>query len=264
MSLNGTEQNHSGLRQSPGPKGKKVEVQGLETARSTDRAHAAQPGEPGQDRVLSEVSHALGNIIHRMYYWAELLQEPRERQEADAMGELKNSLSSLHQLVSRTMELVRTLEPRRMTVKADELLLSLSRRLNCEIKTAEDEANDGWHSSELELDPQHLARGVELVTELSASAGGFRPEGAKIQATTGNCEDGATLRFELVFPRAGRGLAVRCDSCEGELGWALASRYLAHAGGRLEVSQDAESLVVTMVFPRSEEAEGRPPGDAGV
>src|SRR5262249_21076247 len=37
----------------------------------------------GHDRVLAEISHELGNLFHKLYYWAEFLQERRGDHASD-------------------------------------------------------------------------------------------------------------------------------------------------------------------------------------
>src|SRR5262249_57225174 len=69
----------------PAYKPPKTEPASMSSADSPPQTPWLEDGHPlAHDRVLAEISHELGNLFHKLYYWAEFLQERRGGQASDA------------------------------------------------------------------------------------------------------------------------------------------------------------------------------------
>ena len=115
------------------------------------------PGDSG--RLIGEVSHAAGNLVHRMYYWTGVLEEQPEPTDSDeAVRELRDTLGGLHQLVKRTMDLLRPVKLHLINVAAAELFRSVAIRLGVDLGDAEIAPNQGLVRAELRVYPFQIAR----------------------------------------------------------------------------------------------------------
>src|SRR5262249_61906932 len=77
---------HSPSRRTmPAYKPPKIEPASMSSADSPPQTPWLEDGHPpAHDRVLAEISHELGNLFHKLYYWAEFLQERRGGHPNDA------------------------------------------------------------------------------------------------------------------------------------------------------------------------------------
>ena len=117
--------------------------------------------------LMREVNHATGNLVHRMFYWAELLGDrPPEDETREAVEHIKGSLGELHRLITRTFDLVRTVEARPIQVGLPDLVRSLAMRLGTEPEWTEPPAVcDMLARCEIAVDPPLVDRAFGLVAE---------------------------------------------------------------------------------------------------
>jgi hypothetical protein len=119
------------------------------------------------NRLLGEVNHAAGNIVHRMYYWTALLEEePESSEAAEAVACLKSSLGELHQLVNRAFELMRPVEARPIQVGACDLANSIALRLGVELADPTNCLADPMLAgAEVQIDPVQLDKAIGMLRE---------------------------------------------------------------------------------------------------
>ena len=202
---------------------------------------------PAAHELMREVNHATGNLVHRMFYWAELLSDrPPEPDVKEAVEKLKDSLGELHRLVTRTFDLVRTVEVRPLAVAANDLVGSIARRLGTPADfgdTPELEAE--LAGEQVSVDPLLVDRAMGLVAEAlslsreDASASEVSPlrvrasqpiEGEKT-ARDGillHCSVGAKVTHSCAQPGAEVGEAVSI---------ALARKLLAALGWLIDLDE---------------------------
>ena len=125
------------------------------------------PQSPPNHELMREVNHATGNLVHRMFYWAELLGDrPPEQELKEAVDSLKDSLGELHRLVSRTFDLVRSVEVRPLDVAASDLVASVALRLGTQVDFGDaPELEVDLASQRVSLDPLLVDRALGLVAE---------------------------------------------------------------------------------------------------
>lgn len=118
-------------------------------------------------QLIREVNHATGNLVHRMFYWAELLGDrPPEVETREAVEQLKDSLGELHRLITRTFDLVRTVEARPIPVALPDLVRSIALRLGTEAEWVEPTAVcEALSRCEVAVDPLLVERATGLVAE---------------------------------------------------------------------------------------------------
>lgn len=233
-----------------------------DTADHKDPSLAAQPpvlpaaAEP-DEQLLFELSHSLGNIIHRMYYWTGVLEDAGLEDatseyaapEDDAVLEIKSSLASLHEIIGRTMELVRPVASHPVTASAADLELSIGRRFDC-VPSCPDADSGNADSlaglaTPVTVDPQLLGRVLALIGELACP--GSQVSNRPVRLATKLDQQAAQLYFQLELPasaEAGHGPRM-------ELVVALCSRFMAAFGGSVEIAviQAAETAPTTAGSP---------------
>src|SRR5215831_8684333 len=77
---------------------------------AADPAVRASEPQPRQERLLSEISHELGNYFHKLYYWAELLREQRPATaDAEPAMLLERTIRDLETFLKSALEFFRPL-----------------------------------------------------------------------------------------------------------------------------------------------------------
>ncbi len=122
---------------------------------------------PPDHELMREVNHATGNLVHRMFYWAELLGDcPPQEDLKETVEHLKDSLGELHRLVSRTFDLVRAVEVRPLGVAANDLVESIALRLGTQADFGDaPELEDDLAGQRVSVDPLLVDRAMGLVAE---------------------------------------------------------------------------------------------------
>ncbi|HWP64756.1 MAG TPA: hypothetical protein VNO26_02440 [Candidatus Limnocylindria bacterium] len=80
---------------------------------------------PRQERLLSEISHEVGNYFHKLYYWAELLREQRPGADAEPAELLERTIRDLEAFLKTALEYFRPMSVAPSTMTVDELTASV-------------------------------------------------------------------------------------------------------------------------------------------
>jgi len=207
------------------------------------------------------VNHATGNLVHRMFYWAELLGDrPPEEETREAVEQLKDSLGELHRLITRTFDLVRTVEARPIPVVVADLVRSVALRLGTEPEwTDPPVVREALSGCELAVDPLLVERATGLVAEALS----LLPRGGESQVTVSplqvRCSPGGDSDSER------EGLLLHCvirrTPSEGPtqpaapvtdaVGIALARKLLAALGWALDLEETEDERRVAIFIPLS-------------
>lgn len=120
--------------------------------------------------LMREVNHATGNLVHRLFYWAELIGDrPPETELKETVEHLKVSLGELHRLVSRTFDLVRVVEVRPLGIAANDLVVSIALRLGTQVDFGDMPGlEDELAGQRVSVDPLIVDRAMGLVAEALA------------------------------------------------------------------------------------------------
>lgn len=122
---------------------------------------------PPDRELMREVNHATGNLVHRMFYWTELLGDrPPEEDVKETVERLKDSLGELHRLVTRTFDLVRAVEVRVLAIAASDLVASVALRLGTQVDFGDaPELEADLAGQCVAVDPLLVDRALGLVAE---------------------------------------------------------------------------------------------------
>jgi len=212
----------------------------------------SKPGAMSVDdgRLIGDVNHAAGNLVHRMYYWTGVLEEePAGIDAAEAVEQLKDSLGELHRLVNRTMDLVRPIEARPLVVAANDVVTSVGLRLGCRpLDDAGAAVVEELAHYEVSVDPNQLDRAIGMLGEAFIQPKG--PNDAdppistlepRIQYPIEDNEDAPTvLVLECTVASDPGRVDERVDSVAAAVSLALATRLLAVVDWRAMIDVDEE------------------------
>lgn len=225
------------------------------------RIHAEGPGDPDH-HLMREVNHATGNLVHRMFYWAELLGDrPPEEETREAVEHLKESLGELHRLVTRTLDLVRNVEARPIQIGVPDLVRSVALRLGTEPEWADPPAaREVLERSELAVDPLLVERATGLISEALSLP---PPRGAQSEVSVSpllvRCSQGSDgqpdrqgLLLHCVIRRCSApGSSQNAAPVTDAVGIALARKLLAALGWVLELDETADERRLVLFIPFS-------------
>jgi signal transduction histidine kinase len=184
-----------------------------------------------EERVLAEIAHELGNFFHKLYYWAEFLQEKRTEHasETTAVQMLTHTVSNLEEFLKGTLEYFRPLKlsPARMLLSdvVAGMVVQLRAQLHgwpVRVTDAGDRERQAVLIDPARLPAVFLAIGRRLTERAPAGSG------VHIEVDTRGGEVEAVFRIEGSMGGPAFQSAASC------LEWALAERIVALHGGTLE------------------------------
>jgi hypothetical protein len=211
--------------------------------------------------LMREVNHATGNLVHRMFYWAELLGDrPPEDETREAVEHLKGSLGELHRLITRTLDLVRVVEARPIQVGVPDLVCSVALRLGTEAEWTDPPAvREALERCELGVDPLLVERATGLVAEALS----LQPRDVQTAVSVSSLQVRCSYAADANPER--QGLLLHCvirrnpvqNSAEPSapvtdaVGIALARKLLAALGWLLDLDETNEERRLVLFIPLS-------------
>jgi len=238
---------HSPSRRTmPAYKPPKVEPASTSFPDSPPQTPWLEDGHPtAQDRVLAEISHELGNLFHKLYYWAEFLQERRgdHASDAPAVQMLTQTVGSLEEFLRGVLDYFRPLKlsPIRMSVSdliAGMVIQMRSQLLGWPVRVSDTGA---WEQRNVLVDPVRLpavllAAGRRL-TERA-------PAGSGIHIAFEALSEGVEVTFHV----EGIGGSPALQSAATCIEWGVAERIVALHGGRLQERAPADGPHALVLF----------------
>jgi len=203
-----------------------------------------------EERVLAEIAHELGNFFHKLYYWAEFLQEKRadHSSEATAAQMLTQTVGGLEEFLKGTLDYFRPLKLSPVQMPLADIVAGMIVQLRAQLHGWPVRVSDagGWDQRSVLIDPARfpavfLAVGPRL-TERA-------PAGTGVHVGLEARSDGIEAAF-LVEGRFGTPGFQTAASC---VEWALAERIVALHRGRLqqrELPDGPPALVLFLPFQR--------------
>ena len=217
---------------------------------------------PAGGKLLGEVNHEVGNLVHKMYYWAAILEEDKADPESvEVVGHLRDSLGELHGLISRTLDLLRPIKARPILIPIEDLYQSLGSRFGCCTKLADNEAAQLSGRQAL-VDPLQVDRAVGMLVEAFAARSDASAESDSLALTlrrspaskdAADCSETAEIRCEAKFDAC----IDERDSVAGAVGAALAQKLLEVVGWTITIDDQQALRVLTIRVPLSASADAR-------
>lgn len=226
------------------------------------------PEGPAGGHLFGEVNHQAGNLVHKIYYWTNVLEEAAADADAadgaQAAASLRSLLGELHGLLGRTLELMRPVKARPMLVPLADLVCSVRNRLGAcaeaDAQTIETLRVLGNHQAL--IDPLQIDRAFGMLEESFAERAGANSN---------------TDSFLLTVSRAGRAdnsvsaayaVEIRCEApfklapdarnpVAATVGAALACKLLEVVGWRVELVDEAALRRLTIFVPLADAASAR-------
>lgn len=212
---------------------------------------------------MREVNHATGNLVHRMFYWAELLEDAAPREDArEAVENLKSSLGELHRLVTRSLDLVREIELRPLEIPVLDLVRSIALRFGTEADWSEaPEAEAELSVRSASVDPLVVDRGMGLIAEAMIQHGKhpgtdvaapFDVTPLRVRYALASPDaaerDGVFLHFSI-RSREPHNLARCGDQVDDAVALALARKLITAIGWMLDIEEADGERRLVLFFP---------------
>jgi hypothetical protein len=200
------------------------------------------------ERVIAEVDHELGNYFHKLYYWAEFLQEKRADQSGDAGAAdmLGCTIEKLEGFLKQALECFRPVRLAPVQVAVPDVVATMIVQLRAYLPGWPVRVADAgaWSQRKLSWDQGRMC------SVLQAIAGHLKeqaPAGTGVHVALDEAADG----IEVVFRIEGGSGAPEFRSGVACLEWALAERIIRAHRGRLSERRSAEgstALVLALPF----------------
>lgn len=206
-----------------------------------------------QERVLAEVGHELGNFFHKLYYWADYLQERRAGHGGDATATqmLGRTVHNLEDFLRLTLDFFRpiTLTPMRLSVT--ELVAGVLGQLRAQADGLSLTVTDpgSWDGRSVVVDPVRLPPVFLLAMRRLAdqAAAGSRLR-VSLAAVEREGQAGLEVTFALTTPGSTTSLF---QTAAAGIEWAVAERVVALHGGALtehDAGQEERGISVFLPF----------------
>ena len=204
--------------------------------------------------LLGEVEHDVGNLMHRMYYWCEILEQAvrDDGSATEATVELRKSLGELYRLISRSSDLMRPVQVRTFRVALADVCRRILQRLGCGFEV-DDRALAGFADFEVPVDPMPLDRALDMIAEVldCAERGEASAVQARLRVDDGGRATPPCFYLDLCIREGGAG-DLRSWSPGGaaeRICGALAARILKSFGWELESRLNTPSPSCTITIP---------------
>jgi hypothetical protein len=217
---------------------------------------------PAGGELFAEVSHEVGNLVHKMYYWAAILEEEGvDPQSAEIAGHMRGSLGELHGLVSRTMDLLRPVKARPILISLQDLYLSCCTRFGASTDMCT-ETLAQLGDRQVLVDPLLADRAIGMLVEAFEGRCGVNSDTDSLLLTLQSClapkdsvdrVETAEIRCEAKFDT----LADERDAVAGAVGAALAQRLLEVVGWKISIDDQPSFRTLTILVPLSATADAR-------
>jgi hypothetical protein len=224
------------------------------TPRASTQATAEEPvgaalrtsdPSPRQERLLSEISHELGNYFHKLYYWAELLREQRPATaDAEPANLLERTIRDLETFLKTALEYFRPISVVPSPMSVDELSASVRALVTryAEPAVVHWQAERGAAGGAVAVDPGRFSFVLQgLVRRLDVAAGG------DVIATTGVQGAAPNARYVLTFVLRGGERAPA--NVTAAIEWAVIARVVELHGGSADAETAGAERTVRLTLP---------------
>lgn len=195
------------------------------------------------ERVFSEIRHELGNMFHRLFYFAEDVSERCagiDPVAARSATHLAETLRGLEEFLRGAFEFAQPLTIDPLPMGAGELVQALVARAEglCDGRGVALEAPTTWDGARLCVDPVRFPAAVDVAI---AAAHGGGPLAIRAQVVRRAGARGLELRLR------GAGAGAETDEAGALVRWASAERVVSEHGGVLAREDGDEPAIVLFV-----------------
>jgi signal transduction histidine kinase len=204
---------------------------------------------PMQEQILAEITHELGNFFHKLYYWADYLQEKRAGRSGDATATqmLGRTIQNLEGFLKGVLEYFQPLQIAPSRLGVGELIAGLLGHLRSRLDgtpLAVAEAA-GLESGTVMVDAARFSHVAQVIARrLGEHCGPDSRCEARFECVW---RDGPGLRIDLAVHGSNPAAALFHTAATG-VEWALAERIVALHGGEMATSQPADDERHIVVF----------------
>jgi signal transduction histidine kinase len=206
-----------------------------------------------QERVLAEVGHELGNFFHKLYYWADYLQERRAGHGGDttATQMLGRTVHNLEEFLRLTLDFFRPITLTPMSLPVSELVAGVLAQLRAQADGISLTVTDpgSWEGRSIVVDPVRLPPVFLLAMRRLAEQA---PPESRLRVSLAEVEQGGRAGIEVAFGLTTPGCATSLfQTAAAGIEWAVAERVVALHGGALteqDAGQDERSIVIFLPF----------------
>lgn len=203
--------------------------------------------------MLAEVGHELGNFFHKLYYWAEYLQERRAGHGGDttATQMLGRTVHNLEDFLRITLDFFRPITLSPMSLSVTELVAGVLGQLRAQSEgTPLTVAEPGsWDGHTIVVDPVRLPPVFLLAMRRLADQAA---PGSRLRVSLAKVEESGRAGIEVAFGLATPGSTTSLfQTAAAGIEWAVAERIVALHGGALtehDAGQDDRRIVVFLPF----------------
>jgi hypothetical protein len=213
-------------------------------------AAAGSDSRAAEERVLSDISHELGNFFHKLYYWTDYLQEkrPPASEDTTATEMLGRTIRNLEGFLRVSLEYFRPLALSTIPMSVSDLVAGLLGQARSELNGTPLAVADAgqWNGATLLVDPGRLPSVfVQALRRVVSGVEHGRVEIA-VRAERRGDVDGLEVRVTALT----NGAAPAALNTAADVEWALAERVVALHGGELvAVEPTGEQRLVVLFLP---------------
>jgi signal transduction histidine kinase len=210
----------------------------------------------GQEKVLAEIAHELGNFFHKLYYWSDYLKEKpgRSSEDSTAAQMLESTIRNLEGFLKVSLDYFHPtqLSFTRMPVTdlLDGVLFQVRQHLNgTPISVPADQSERGrLRKAAVMVDPGHLSRAFEVaVRHLTQRLGTESTVRLGIEESARRDCRGLEVGFHVQKPNEASPLF---RTAEAGVEWAVAQKVVAlHGGELLEQTQAHGGKDIVIFLP---------------
>ncbi|HEV7733116.1 MAG TPA: hypothetical protein VGR62_13180 [Candidatus Binatia bacterium] len=203
-----------------------------------------------QEKVISEISHELGNFFHKLYYWSEYFQEKRTGHSADATATqmLERTIRNLEDFLKVSLDFFRPLKLSPMRMPVPDFVAGILGQLRAQLNGSPVTVTDpgGWDGLTIQIDPSRLPPVFLIALRRLMEHG---TAGSSIRITLVDCHTaegrGIEVEFRLYDPNVSASLF---QTAAAGIEWALAERVVALHGGAIRECPAGEGERVLAIF----------------
>ena len=226
----------------------KAAVGGGDRPQAVSRQAAGETDAAADERLIAEIGHELGNYFHKLYYWAEFLQEKRADQSGDAgaANMLGCTVEKLEGFLKQALECFRPVRLAPVQAPVPDVVAAMLVQLRAHLRGWPVRVADAevWSQRVLSWDPGRMYSVLQAIAgHLTEQA----PAGTGVHVAIEGDGDG----IEVVFRIEGGFGAPEFRSGVACLEWALAERIVRAHHGRLSERRSAggsTALVLALPF----------------
>lgn len=200
------------------------------------------------DEVLREIRHELGNHFHKLYYWADYVQELAGSEEAEPLGDpLTGSIQKLESFLNSAMQYLSPEPLETVSMRLAEVAQAMEQLLGSEVPQAKIEMQfaPGLEDRGVQIDPGKFSAAIQTVARVLNQSSDGSLLGYRISVDTA-----VPLRaFEF---RLAAATALRTEAAEEvhTLDWANAQRTMETHGGTLSLCELEDGTTqVCLILP---------------